>query len=54
MFLIGYDLVKDVQTLEKAYNDGDGVTAAFNLNLLDRMNRELDAISSMQSHHCPL
>jgi dimethylhistidine N-methyltransferase len=41
--LIGVDLVKDRAILERAYNDGTGVTAAFNLNLLERINRELDA-----------
>jgi dimethylhistidine N-methyltransferase len=41
--LIGVDLKKDVATLEAAYNDAEGVTAAFNLNLLDRINRELGA-----------
>ena len=34
---------KDIDVLLAAYNDRDGVTAAFNLNLLDRMNRELGA-----------
>lgn len=42
-FLVGYDLVKDVGTLEAAYNDAQGVTAAFNLNILARANRELEA-----------
>jgi len=41
--LIGVDLRKDPEILERAYNDGAGVTAAFNLNLLSRMNRELGA-----------
>ncbi|PSQ96362.1 MAG: L-histidine N(alpha)-methyltransferase [Bacteroidetes bacterium SW_9_63_38] len=41
--LIGVDLKKDVDVLEAAYNDAAGVTAAFNKNLLRRMNRELDA-----------
>jgi len=41
--LIGVDLQKDVDVLEAAYNDAAGVTAAFNKNLLRRMNRELDA-----------
>lgn len=41
--LIGVDLKKDVDVLEAAYNDAEGVTAAFNKNLLRRMNRELDA-----------
>ncbi len=41
--LIGYDLKKDASILEAAYNDPAGVTAAFNKNLLGRMNRELGA-----------
>lgn len=40
--LLGIDLLKDEHTLRAAYNDAQGVTAAFNLNILDRMNRELD------------
>ncbi|MEM1344893.1 MAG: L-histidine N(alpha)-methyltransferase [Pseudomonadota bacterium] len=41
--LIGIDLVKDRATLELAYDDPQGVTAAFNLNLLHRIVRDLDA-----------
>jgi len=41
--LIGVDAPKDRATLERAYDDAEGVTAAFNLNLLARMNRELGA-----------
>ena len=41
--LIGVDLKKDPRLLHAAYNDAQGVTAAFNLNLLARMNRELEA-----------
>lgn len=41
--LLGTDLKKDRATLELAYNDPAGVTAAFNKNLLSRINRELDA-----------
>jgi dimethylhistidine N-methyltransferase len=41
--LIGVDLRKDEDVLHAAYNDAAGVTAAFNLNLLERMNRELGA-----------
>lgn len=41
--LIGVDLRKDTATLEAAYDDPQGVTAAFNLNLLARINRELGA-----------
>ena len=41
--LLGTDLVKDVAELESAYDDGAGVTAEFNLNVLRVLNRELDA-----------
>ena len=41
--LIGFDLRKDKDVLEKAYNDRAGVTAAFNKNLLHRMNSDLGA-----------
>lgn len=41
MMLIGVDRVKDIGVLERAYDDPAGVTAAFNLNLLERINREL-------------
>ena len=41
--LIGVDLKKDPALLHAAYNDAAGVTAAFNLNLLARINRELGA-----------
>lgn len=40
---IGFDLKKDIAMLERAYDDSRGITREFNLNLLDRMNRELDA-----------
>lgn len=40
--VIGVDLKKDEHVLNAAYNDAGGVTAAFNLNILHRMNRELD------------
>jgi L-histidine N-alpha-methyltransferase len=40
-FLIGVDLVKEVDTLERAYDDADGVTAEFNLNVLEVLSREL-------------
>ena len=42
LFLIGLDLVKDKQILENAYDDSQGVTAKFNLNVLSRINDELD------------
>lgn len=41
--LIGVDLVKDVATLQAAYDDAAGITGAFNMNLLVRLNRELGA-----------
>jgi L-histidine N-alpha-methyltransferase len=41
--LIGVDLQKDYGVLERAYNDAQGITAQFNLNLLARLNRELGA-----------
>jgi L-histidine N-alpha-methyltransferase len=43
LFLIGLDLVKNKKTLEKAYDDSQGITAKFNLNVLSRINDELDA-----------
>ncbi|MEO7324850.1 MAG: L-histidine N(alpha)-methyltransferase [Dokdonella sp.] len=41
--LVGIDLKKDATIIEAAYNDRAGVTAAFTLNLLERLNRELGA-----------
>ncbi len=41
--LLGTDMVKDERTLRSAYDDNDGITAAFNLNILHRLNRELGA-----------
>lgn len=43
LVLIGFDLRKNPRTILDAYNDGSGITAAFNLNLLKRINRELYA-----------
>jgi dimethylhistidine N-methyltransferase len=40
--IVGVDLKKDARALVRAYNDEDGITAAFNLNLLARINRELE------------
>jgi len=53
LFLIGLDLVKDKQILESAYDDSQGVTAEFNLNILSRINNELDADFNLKnfSHH---
>lgn len=43
LLLIGMDLKKDIQRMTDAYNDKKGITEAFNLNLLHRMNQELGA-----------
>ncbi|MEI2385156.1 L-histidine N(alpha)-methyltransferase [Breoghania sp. JC706] len=42
-FILGVDLAKDPEVMVPAYDDAQGVTAAFNLNLLARLNRELGA-----------
>jgi len=49
--LIGVDIKKDEQVLHDAYNDEQGVTAAFNLNLLTRINQELDADFDLDKFH---
>jgi dimethylhistidine N-methyltransferase len=51
--LIGVDLQKDRGVLERAYNDTRGVTAAFNLNLLTRINREISPAIDLEAfvHH---
>ena len=51
--LIGVDLKKDAARLDAAYNDTRGITAAFNLNLLARINRELGADFDLSAfrHH---
>ncbi len=49
--LIGVDLDKDPDVLHRAYNDSAGVTAAFNLNLLVRFNRELGADFDLEGFH---
>ena len=41
LVLIGFDLKKDINLMLAAYNDSQGITARFNLNLLNRINREL-------------
>jgi L-histidine N-alpha-methyltransferase len=52
-FLVGIDLRKDRRTLELAYDDHQGVTARFNLNLLQRINRELGGrFEPATFHHC--
>lgn len=47
--LIGMDRIKDLAVLEAAYDDAAGVTAAFNLNLAHRINRELDGTIPVES-----
>src|SRR5439155_18728048 len=53
VLIIGVDLVKSPQVLHAAYNDKAGFTEKFNLNLLARMNRELDGKINVDSfeHH---
>jgi L-histidine Nalpha-methyltransferase len=53
LFLIGLDLVKNKTILENAYDDSQGITAKFNLNILSRINDELDADFNLNyfSHH---
>lgn len=48
-FLLGADLVKDTERMLAAYDDSTGVTAAFNLNVLGRANRELAANFDLRS-----
>jgi dimethylhistidine N-methyltransferase len=50
-FLIGMDRVKPVERLIAAYDDAEGVTAEFNLNLLRRINRELDGTIPVDAFH---
>lgn len=51
--IIGFDLRKDIKTLLRAYDDSDGITREFNLNLLTRVNRELGANFNLDKfyHH---
>jgi dimethylhistidine N-methyltransferase len=49
--LIGIDLQKDRNLIERAYNDSAGVTAAFNLNILRRINREFGATFALDKFH---
>lgn len=53
LLIIGVDCKKDVQVLERAYNDPEGVTAAFNRNILDHVNRitGADFDPSAFAHH---
>ena len=49
--LIGVDLKKDKAILEAAYDDASGITARFNMNLLERINRELGSNFDLESWH---
>jgi dimethylhistidine N-methyltransferase len=53
VFVVGVDLAKSPDILYRAYNDEEGVTAKFNLNLLARINRELGANFNLEAfeHH---
>jgi dimethylhistidine N-methyltransferase len=53
ILFVGVDLIKSVDVLNAAYNDAEGVTAQFNLNLLTRINRELGGTFRLDSfeHH---
>jgi dimethylhistidine N-methyltransferase len=53
IIIIGVDLIKSAEILKAAYNDAEGVTAQFNLNLLKRVNRELGGTFDLQAfeHH---
>jgi L-histidine Nalpha-methyltransferase len=48
--LIGFDLIKDNNILTQAYNDSQGITEAFNLNILSRINRELDGNFNLENY----
>jgi dimethylhistidine N-methyltransferase len=53
VLIVGADLIKPAEVLNAAYNDAEGITAKFNLNLLTRINRELDGTFMLDSfeHH---
>lgn len=54
LLLIGFDLKKDPQIIKAAYDDSSGVTAQFNINILQRINRELGANFDLQQYeHAP-
>jgi len=53
--LIGFDLKKDPHIILRAYNDDSGITARFNLNLLNRINKELDGEFILENfYHYPI
>lgn len=55
LLMIGFDLKKDPKIILNAYNDPNGITKAFNLNLLERINRELGGdFDTSQFDHNPI
>jgi len=53
--IIGFDLKKDPHIILRAYNDDSGITARFNLNLLHRINKELDGEFALENfYHYPI
>ena len=55
LLLTGFDLKKDPDLILKAYNDPAGITSDFNINLLERINRELEADFNPDAFfHCPV
>jgi L-histidine Nalpha-methyltransferase len=54
MVILGFDLVKNPNIIKAAYDDREGITARFNLNLLERINRELGADFNLNlfEHFC--
>ena len=55
MLLTGFDLAKDPRIIHNAYDDKAGITKQFNINLLHRINRELEAdFDTMQFDHYPV
>lgn len=51
ILFVGFDLKKDIDILQKAYKDSKGVTAEFNLNVLDRLNHELNMNFNRDKFH---
>jgi L-histidine N-alpha-methyltransferase len=54
LLLVGFDLVKNPNIIRRAYNDREGITSKFNLNLLERINKELGANFNLHEfeHYC--
>ena len=55
LLMVGFDLIKDPSIILNAYNDPEGITARFNYNILDRLNRDLDGnFDPLQFSHYPI